>query len=148
MRLNNRQARELGIVPEPPKDPTARQKRQADRQARENLIDAYCDARGLPRPIYEYEFHPERKWRLDLLFDGWLGLEIEGGVFGTGKPCPTCGRRKVGAHSSVENMKRDVEKYNEAQILGYVVLRCLPEDVDSGAVFALVERALLEGDHS
>jgi hypothetical protein len=110
----------------------------------QRMFEAQCEARGLPVPTPEYQFALEegREWAFDWLFDGWLALEVEGGVFGKGAACPVCKRRPAGAHSSVEGIKRDIEKYNRAAMLGYVVIRCLPEDITSGAAFALVEEAL------
>lgn len=136
MRLNNRQARELGIIPEPPRCPQDREKRQADRRAKERMIVEYCVARGLPVPIFEFVFAPPRKWRFDLLFEGWLAVEVQGGLF-------IAGRHARGAALLDEH-----EKLNAAVVAGYSCLFCTPQDVDSGAIFAVVQQALLAGDRS
>jgi hypothetical protein len=136
MRLSSKAARELGIIPEPPRSPQGREKRQADRKAKEALVVAYVQARGLPVPIFEYRFDPVRKWRFDLLFDAWLAVEVQGGLF-------TQGRHARGAA-----LRDEYDKLNEAVVAGYSVLFCTPQDVDSGAIFAVVERALLAGDRS
>src|SRR6516162_787552 len=101
-----------------------------------------CRAHNLPEPVWEYEFHPERKWKFDWLFDDDVALEIEGGLYGRGEACAACGRRPPGAHSSIERLKSDMEKYNWAQILGYKVIRCTPEQVADGSVFPLLHEAL------
>jgi hypothetical protein len=103
----------------------------------------------LPRPELEYPFAaPERRWRFDFAWPGVrLALEKEGGVYGRGKPCPVCKRRPVGAHSSISDMKRDMEKYNEATIRGWRVLRARPEQFDSGEVIPLLERAFRVSHH-
>ena len=88
----------------------------------------------------EVLFHSSRKWRFDYASKRLrIALEIEGGVYGRGKPCPACGRKKGGAHSSVKGMLRDIEKYNEAAALGWRVLRFTP---DQFAKFGMVERLL------
>ena len=96
------------------------------------LFDQLCEAHGLPVPEKEYRFCPPRRWRFDYCWDGWLALEVEGFAAG-GAP---------GRHQRVAGFKRDMEKYNQAQIMGFTVLRCLPEDINTGTAFALVKRAL------
>jgi DNA repair exonuclease SbcCD ATPase subunit len=85
----------------------------------------------------EYQFHePEpgekkRRWRFDFAQPELkIAIEIEGGVYGRGKPCPVCKRKAPGAHSSVTGMKRDIEKYNTAVKQGWAVLRVLPSEID------------------
>lgn len=135
MRINNAQARELGIIPKPPSDPQAKEERREQRKARERLILAYALARGLPVPEFEYPFAaPDRQWRFDMLFEGWLAVEVQGGLFIQGRH--SRGPRLLGEH----------EKLNEAVIRGYAVVFCTPQDVESGAIFATVEKALLAGD--
>ena len=95
------------------------------------VFAAACQQCGLGVPIPEYKFDPERKWRFDY---AWLAnlvaLEIEGGVW-------TGGRHTRGA-----GYVKDMEKYNAAQLLGWVVLRCTPGDVESGRVVDVLTRAL------
>ncbi len=96
------------------------------------LFEQLCEAHGLPVPVAEYLFALPRKWRFDWLFEGWLALEIEGvGASGS-----------EGRHQRIAGWLKDMEKYNEAVVLGYSVVRCRPADVESGAAFALVRRAL------
>lgn len=130
MRLSEKQARDLGITPK-----RKRPKKADDTLYKRAMFLAACKAHGLPEPIPEYQFAPPRKWRFDWLFKAALtihsvALEIDGGVW-------TGGRHTRGA-----GFIADQEKLNEAAILGYVVLRVTPADVESGAAFALVRRAL------
>lgn len=137
MRLTKRQAEAMGITVKDGK----RKRSKAKQHVPDPQFDAMCKAHGLPIPVQEYKFHPTRKWRFDYLFDGWLAVEKEGGVFG--KKCPTCKRvAAAGGHSSVTGIKRDIEKYNAAAMLGYTVLRFLPEQFDSGEAFATIREAL------
>lgn len=101
-----------------------------------------CRAIGLPSPTPEYQFALPRKWAFDWCWpDRMLALEVEGGLYGRGKACPVCHRKAPGAHSSIERMVKDLEKYNEAALLGWRVLRGQPDDLKTGAVFGLLERA-------
>ena len=69
-------------------------------------------ASGYPEPIREYEFHPEREWRFDFAFpDKMIAIELEGGVFSGGR------------HVRGQGYVNDLEKYNEAVMLGWRLLR-------------------------
>ena len=106
------------------------------------LFEAMCAAHGLREPVPEFRFDPGRKWMLDYAWpEARVALEVEGGVFGRGKPCPMCKRRRAGAHSSIERMLSDMEKYNAAAIQGWCVIRCTPDDVQTGKVFEILKRA-------
>lgn len=101
-----------------------------------------CPAYKIPPPIAEFRFSASRKWMFDWCWpERMLALEVEGGIYGRGKPCPVCKRKPPGAHSSIQRLLSDMEKYNEAAILGWKVIRCQPEDLATGAVFALLKRA-------
>lgn len=66
--------------------------------------------------IPEYKFHPKRKWRFDYALPEYMiAIEIEGGVWNNG------------AHVRGRHYISDMEKYNQAQILGWRVLRYTPE---------------------
>lgn len=91
----------------------------------------------------EHHFMPGRDFAFDFAeLTRKVALEVEGGVYGKGKPCPVCKRRRGGAHGSISGILRDIEKYNEAAVLNWKVIRATPEQVDSGEAFAWVERAL------
>ena len=93
--------------------------------------------------VAEFYFHPTRNFRADFAWpQHHILLEIDGGIYGRGKPCPTCGRKAVGAHTSIQRLKSDHVKLNEAAILGWVVLRQTPEQLESGEAGALVARAI------
>jgi hypothetical protein len=99
---------------------------------------------GLPAgAVPEYRFHRQRRWRFDYAWPARrIALEIEGGLYGRGKKCPTCGRRSVAGHSSIERLKTDLEKYNAAGLAGWLVLRVTPQQVSSGEAGRLVRLAL------
>ena len=99
---------------------------------------------GLPAGVVqEYKFHKHRNWRFDYAWpDQMLALEVEGGIYGRGKKCPACGRRKVAGHSSIQRLKTDMEKYNHAALAGWRVLRVTPQQMKDGTAAMLVARAL------
>lgn len=66
----------------------------------------------------EKMFHPTRKWRFDYcLPDMMIAIEKEGGAH-TG-----------GRHTRGTGFIKDMEKYNAAAMLGWVVLRFTPEQM-------------------
>lgn len=94
-------------------------------------FEVQCVNAGLPKPIREWRFHPERKWRCDYAWpDLQIVVETEGGVFAKG------GSR----HSRGAGFREDTEKYAELFARGVFVLRVLPEQIRSGAAVQWVVR--------
>lgn len=93
---------------------------------------------GIPEPEREVQFAAGEGRRFAVDY-GWpaikLGVEIDGGIYGRGEPCPICGRRPVGAHTSIERLRTDQEKSNLAVRLGWAILHYRPEQVRSGQAF-------------
>jgi hypothetical protein len=86
---------------------------------------------GWPAPIPEYRFAPPRRWRFDYAWpDHRLALEIEGGTW-TG-----------GRHVRARGYERDCEKYSEAALRGWCVLRVTSAMLRDGRALALLQRAL------
>lgn len=108
-----------------------------------NVIMAFCESKGFPCPQPEYRFALPRKFAFDFAWpERRLALEIEGAIFGMGKPCPFCKRRQQGGHTSVEGLKRDILKYNLAAERGWRLLRFTPEMIAKGKAFPVLERIL------
>lgn len=79
-----------------------------------------CRALHIAEPIPEFRFTTYRRWRFDFAWPLFmLALEIEGGIW----------REGGGAHSHPLNIARDCEKYSEAAILGWRILRVPPEQL-------------------
>ena len=82
-----------------------------------------CRAVGVPEPIPEHRFSPPRRWRFDW---AWLeqkvALEQEGAVWVNGR------------HTRGAGVIKDMEKYNQAAVLGWKVLRATPQQVASGEI--------------
>jgi very-short-patch-repair endonuclease len=76
--------------------------------AEEYLARSLAETRGLPAFVREYRFHPDRLWRFDFAFPGQrVAVEIDG----------------RGRHQTVDGVRKDCEKLNEAARLGWRVLR-------------------------
>ena len=85
------------------------------------VLDFQCGALHIPIAIPEYRFHPIRRWRFDRAWvDHKVAVEIEGGAFSDG------------AHVRGAHFRSDIEKYAEALMLGWRVLRVMPEHVTNG----------------
>lgn len=95
---------------------------------------------NFPLPNREYKFHPVRRWRSDFAWpDHGLLLEVEGGVY------PHMGSDGVlypGRHVTPGGFTADAEKYNEAALLGYRVLRVTKKHIRDGTAVNWVLRAL------
>lgn len=85
----------------------------------ENMVDIFvefCKKQLGEAPAKEYVFHPVRKWRFDYAFpEAKIALEVEGGVY-TG-----------GRHIRPKGFLGDVDKYNAAAVMGWRVLRVVPD---------------------
>jgi hypothetical protein len=93
---------------------------------------------GLPQPEREFVFHRKRKWRFDLAWpDLLIAVEVEGGIW-TG-----------GRHVRGQGYEADCEKYNEAQLAGWMVLRFTPGMIKRDKAGSVIEKAIrraLEGE--
>jgi very-short-patch-repair endonuclease len=94
-------------------------------------LDRQCVAIGLPAPETEVRFHPVRKWRADYLWrEPKLIVEVDGGVFVQGR------------HSRGSGVEKDCEKFAEAMVLGYHVLRVTTRHVKNGQALGWIEKLL------
>jgi very-short-patch-repair endonuclease len=83
----------------------------------------------LPRPMSEHRFHGERKWRFDFAWPArMIAAEVEGGTWVNG------------AHGRGKHFESDCEKYAEALINGWRVLRVTTDMVNDGRAIALLRR--------
>ncbi len=83
--------------------------------------------------IKEHKFHPTRKWRFDYAIPRLkIAIEVEGGVW-TG-----------GRHVSPKGFLNDMEKYNTATIMGWRVLRTIPDELCSNATLDMIRQIIRE----
>ena len=79
----------------------------------------------------EHSFYPGRRWRIDFaIVDLKIGIEIEGGVFSGGR------------HTRGAGFVADIEKYNSAATLGWVILRFTPQDLNKITTFETVKKVV------
>lgn len=109
------------------------------------LFFALLKAHGVPLPRAEYVFAPPRKWRFDYAWpDEWeshgayagnmngpnVAVEVEGGAWTRGR------------HTRGKGFIADMEKYNEAAVRGWRVIRVTPQQLCTLDTIALIRRAL------
>ncbi len=88
------------------------------------------EAVGCPA-VLELQFHPTRRWRFDSAFpEKKVALEIEGAVWVQGR------------HTRGSGFVKDIEKYNEAGILGWRVFRATWTMVKDGTARDVLLRAM------
>ena len=94
-------------------------------------FDRQCHLAGLPVPVPEYRFHPVRRWRFDWAFhDERVAVEVEGGAFIGGR------------HTRGAGFLKDLEKYAEATVLGWRILRVTPTQIGNGEALNWCDRIL------
>lgn len=94
---------------------------------------------GLPEPLLEYTFHASRQWRFDFCWresGNLVACEVEGGIWMQ----TSTGRSKGHAHP--ERFEGDCEKYNEAALYGWTIIRVTPAMIRDGRALDWLERAL------
>jgi len=85
----------------------------------------------LPEPETEVSFHPSRKWRFDYAWPAAkIALEVEGGVWTQGR------------HTRGSGFVKDMDKYNAAAVLGWRVLRVMPDRLTGLATEQMLRRVL------
>lgn len=85
----------------------------------------------LPEPEREFRFAPPRRWRFDFAWPSkMLAIEAQGGVWVNGR------------HSGGKGQINDMDKLNQAQLLGWKVLQFAESHIKSGDAIDLIEMAL------
>ena len=92
----------------------------AEQLMKENLLRKWLEAENIEYK-QEYVFWEGRRFRFDYALPKYLiAVEIEGGCFIPGG----------GGHNRGPGMRSNMEKYNEAAMLGWKVLRYMPENLE------------------
>lgn len=95
------------------------------------IVRAFFRECGLPTPLEEYQFHPDRKWRFDFAFPfEKVALEVDGGIW------------IGGGHNRGAQLKKTWEKENEANAIGWHIFKCEPKDLCSKSVVEFLKRAM------
>jgi very-short-patch-repair endonuclease len=86
---------------------------------------------GWLAPEREHVFHPTRKWRFDFAWPSLMvAVEVEGATWHAGR------------HTRGSGFEKDAEKYAEAAILGWRVIRVTADMVVDGRAVAFTRRLL------
>lgn len=88
----------------------------------------------LPEGVREYLFAEglKRKWRFDFAWPGAkVALEVEGGTWHNGR------------HARGKGIEKDIEKYNMAALLGWMVVRATTDMVHDNRAAEVVRAALM-----
>lgn len=102
-----------------------------DRTRLEDDLAHQMKLAGFPIPEREWRFHPTRRWRFDFAWPGdKVAAEVEGGIFVRGR------------HARGVGILGDIEKYNNATLLGWRVIRVAKEHIKSGEALRWIEAAL------
>ena len=98
----------------------------------EETLAMHMRAVGIPDPVREYKFDPKRRWRADFAWpELMLLVEVEGGIWTNGR------------HTRGKGFEADCEKYNEAALDGWTVLRFTGTHIKDGRALQMIERAFL-----
>ena len=93
----------------------------------EKAFLAIWRASGGPELEKEFRFHPTRKWRADFAhLPSRTLIEIEGGIYVNGR------------HNRGAGFAADLEKYLEAALAGWHVVRLGPNELTSDCIARLV----------
>jgi hypothetical protein len=120
--------------------PAAYATRMSDSKRYHGQFLLQCKAHKLPEPIQEYRFAPPRRWRFDFCWVGnardfgsnnLIAMEIEGGLF------------IKGGHSRGRSFIKNMEKYNQATLLGWRVFRFSPDEIKDGSAIAFMKKVFI-----
>lgn len=90
-----------------------------------------CDSRFGIDLIKEHKFYPTRRWRFDFAIPEMkIAIEKEGGIWNNGR------------HTRAAGFIADMEKYNAAGSLGWIVLRATPQNINSAEFLELLETTI------
>lgn len=94
----------------------------------ETRFETLWRARGGPELEREFRFHPVRRWRADFAhLPSRTLIEIEGGIYVQGR------------HNRPAGFAADLEKYLEASLAGWRVIRLGPNELTLDHVARLVD---------
>jgi very-short-patch-repair endonuclease len=96
-----------------------------------DLFTAICKADIGVEVVKEHLFHPLRKWRFDYaILAHKIAVEVEGGAWTQGR------------HTRPQGFIGDMEKYNQATLLGWRVFRVTPDELCKTKTLKLIAKAL------
>lgn len=110
---------------------TEKKKTKQVKTPTQDLFTKLCHSDLGVECVKELRFHPKRKWRFDYAIPDYkIALEVEGGVW-TG-----------GRHTSPKGFLGDIEKYNTATLMGWIVLRTTPDELMTAKTMDILKSAV------
>jgi hypothetical protein len=98
------------------------------------VVSAFFLEEDLPPPVFEFRFHPTRKWRWDICWpEQKIAIEVQGGLF------------QAGRHIRGAGYLNDMEKWTEGTLLGWRMIWVSPMDLCMVRTTDRVKRLLEEG---
>lgn len=96
-----------------------------------DLFTRLCYSELHTECLKEYRFHSKRMWRFDYALPQYkIAVEIDGGVWTRGR------------HVRPKGYLGDLEKFNEAAALGWVVLKFTPQQQYNIRTLAILQRTI------
>lgn len=81
--------------------------------------------------VTEFRFHPKRRWKFDYAIPNYkIAIEVEGGIW------------KYGRHNRASGFLLDIEKYNEASVAGWILIRTTPENLCTAQTLSYISKAI------
>jgi len=112
--------------------------RNSERTKLENSLLLLIRQNHLPEPVPQFKFCPDRKWVADFAYpEQKILIECEGGLWRKNQE-----GQWAGAHSYPGAILRDIEKYNQAALLGYRLFRFTDYQLKDGSAIEILKKAL------
>lgn len=106
-------------------------KQKANAAALRDVFTVICKTDLGVECVKEHKFHPKRRWRFDYAIPEYkIALEVEGGVWTQGR------------HTRPQGFLGDVEKYNQATLMGWRVFRTTPSELYRKATIEMLKTAI------
>ena len=103
---------------------------EADRKKWQEELKRQIRGVGLPMPLEQYKFHPDRKYEADFFYkDKGLIVECDGGNW-----------MDKSGHTSGAGYEKDRIRDAEALLLGFITLRLTGNMIKSGVGIVYLER--------
>lgn len=102
----------------------------------EEIFSIQIRAVKLPEAKRQYKFHPSRQWQFDFSWpQAKIAVEIDGGTYLRGR------------HVQPEGFRKDCQKINAAQLLGWTVFRGDTRMVKDGSLLDTVMAAFRQNEN-
>lgn len=110
---------------------TKKRRHTANQQKITDVFTVICKTDLHVECVKEYKFHPTRRWRFDFAIPEYkIAIEIDGGVW------------TYGRHNRSAGYIADMEKFNAAASLGWVVLKFTPDEQYTKKTFDLIRQTI------